>query len=61
MNIIITIKICAAMSYRIDYIMCFSELNNCSYHSGVGSNKKVGGHTNWQDEWVGPKAAARGN
>ena len=31
------------------------------YNSGVGSNKKVGGHTNWQDEWVGPKATACGN
>ena len=29
--------------------------------SGVGSNKKVVGHTNWQDEWVGPKATVRGN
>ena len=29
--------------------------------SGVGSNKKVGGHTNRQDEWVGPKAVACGN
>ena len=22
---------------------------------GVGSNQKVGGHTNWQDEWAGAK------
>ena len=32
------------------------------FFSGVGSNKKViRGHTNWQDEWVGPKAAACDN